>query len=497
MNKFLSRLEKIIGSGKFAVVILSLSVVYFSVATFVESRFTSEFANAIFYKSYGMMIISILAFLSVILAMIKRLPLKKKNIGFQLIHIGILIVFIGGYFTFDAGIDGQIVLRPDYKENKIEFSDDVLDVNIDGKKSLFEFPSSAFEVSLNKNIGDIHLKTYLPFSKEDFVWRHSSKVSEIMSGRYLMLNNDTPVTEFVLTTSKQSLFGNKFHIGPIEVLLFSSKYKSTFYKDFKSFDINCYLLDGKLNRRLNDSELNGKMYPKNQVSCLSKEDITKRPSIYIFGSDVLIFDRKDNKFVELGNLNNNGINLPWMNLKLVAKETYSDKYPEMIPVSVLPTKTMKDNNKYFSSVIIESGKKSFWMKPGDSRQLVLNKRQIQIMMTKKSFNLPFYIELEGFEIEKDLNGTSPSGFKSKISVIDNNETNRFEISMNRPLKYGSFTFYQSSYFPMSENIYASILSVNYDPGRYLKYLGSILLIIGLIAHYLNNSKRKEWESLDA
>ena len=56
-----------------------------------------------------------------------------------------------------------------------------------------------------------------------------------------------------------------------------------------------------------------------------------------------------------------------------------------------------------------------------------------------------------------------------------------KISMNEPLKYRGLTFYQSSYEKddMGE-IAASILSVNYDPGRFIKYLGSLLLVLGII-----------------
>ena len=55
------------------------------------------------------------------------------------------------------------------------------------------------------------------------------------------------------------------------------------------------------------------------------------------------------------------------------------------------------------------------------------------------------------------------------------------ISMNNPLKHGGYTFYQASF---QENdmgqATTSILSVNYDPGRWIKYLGSLLIVLGSI-----------------
>lgn len=53
--------------------------------------------------------------------------------------------------------------------------------------------------------------------------------------------------------------------------------------------------------------------------------------------------------------------------------------------------------------------------------------------------------------------------------------------MNEPLKYAGFTFYQASFQdgPQGQPI-ASILSVNKDPGRWIKYLGSLILSLGVV-----------------
>ena len=56
--------------------------------------------------------------------------------------------------------------------------------------------------------------------------------------------------------------------------------------------------------------------------------------------------------------------------------------------------------------------------------------------------------------------------------------------MNEPLKAGGFTFYQASYVPDVPRPVTTILSVNHDPGRGLKYAGSLLLVFGSISLYL-------------
>ena len=58
------------------------------------------------------------------------------------------------------------------------------------------------------------------------------------------------------------------------------------------------------------------------------------------------------------------------------------------------------------------------------------------------------------------------------------------------LKYDGLTFYQASYFEAPKTPTA-LLSVNLDPGRPIKYLGSLLLVLGAIWHfYLRRKKTK-------
>jgi hypothetical protein len=51
--------------------------------------------------------------------------------------------------------------------------------------------------------------------------------------------------------------------------------------------------------------------------------------------------------------------------------------------------------------------------------------------------------------------------------------------MNEPLSHGKYTFYQSSFQELGGGKSASILSVAYDPGRTLKYLGSLMICLGI------------------
>jgi hypothetical protein len=54
-----------------------------------------------------------------------------------------------------------------------------------------------------------------------------------------------------------------------------------------------------------------------------------------------------------------------------------------------------------------------------------------------------------------------------------------EISMNRPLAYGRFKFYQSGFKQNNPGSEVSVLAVAFDPGRTLKYAGSLMICLGI------------------
>ena len=60
--------------------------------------------------------------------------------------------------------------------------------------------------------------------------------------------------------------------------------------------------------------------------------------------------------------------------------------------------------------------------------------------------------------------------------------------MNEPFKQSGFTLYQSSYELSPGRPEVSIFSVNRDPGRWVKYIGSLILSIGIILYVFMKSK---------
>ncbi len=96
----------------------------------------------------------------------------------------------------------------------------------------------------------------------------------------------------------------------------------------------------------------------------------------------------------------------------------------------------------------------------------------------KTIPLKFALRLKDFRIGHYPGTLRAATYESDVVLPGGEVVN---ISMNEPLKYKGFTFYQSSYEQdeLGRPV-ASILTVNYDPGRGLKYLGSLLIVLGAL-----------------
>jgi hypothetical protein len=97
--------------------------------------------------------------------------------------------------------------------------------------------------------------------------------------------------------------------------------------------------------------------------------------------------------------------------------------------------------------------------------------------------IPLGFTLSLLEFERGMNPGSAgsASFTSKVRISDNNRRVDREsvISMNQPLDYGKYTFYQSSFDDAGHGRQVSTLRVVHDPGRFLKYAGSLMICGGI------------------
>jgi hypothetical protein len=126
--------------------------------------------------------------------------------------------------------------------------------------------------------------------------------------------------------------------------------------------------------------------------------------------------------------------------------------------------------------IIFEGKER-WVLLNDMVKLFSQNAAYLLTFGNRRIDIGFPIKLKSFEVDRYKGTTRAMAYKSKVEVP---EAGEYLISMNEPLKYKKLTFYQASFQEENGQPVASIFSVNADPGRFLKYLGSFIMSLGII-----------------
>ncbi|HXH75921.1 MAG TPA: cytochrome c biogenesis protein ResB [Bacteriovoracaceae bacterium] len=411
----------------------------------MESSHGTDYANRYIYKSLPFMAIQFCMFLSIVFAAIVRLPPKKHLYGFYTIHAGLIIIFIGSFVTYQSGVDGSIKLNPNAASREVLVSREEFRIKFPsrGKEASIDLPYSASGENLNTNYQGIKLGTFIPFAEEKLEWRPGKEVAP--SSRY-RIHNDKVSEELFFSLNSKARFGQSRKLGPLNVHYMPNK----------------------------------------------KQANNKTPVLLLHGKVASYFDKVTKTWVRVTLNENKDTPLPWMGLKLRLLEHHEDIYPEMVPYYVDP---VQDNGKIIKgslrAVHVTIGNHQFWVRSTEPTTFNFGNELVHLEIAKKQLTLPYEIVLDRFKMDLDPGTQTPASFESFVTVFKGNKgSEKHHIFMNNPMKRDSFTFYQASFFPISEELFGSILSVNFDPGRTWKYLGSLLLVLGSILHYFLRRKHK-------
>ena len=523
--RYYRKVELFFGNLKFAVVIITLFAIYLGYGTFMESYHGTEYANRLVYKSIPFMAIQFCMFLSILFATLIRLPPKKHLYGFYVIHAGLIILFLGSYITYKSGIDGNITLAPNTASRHIQLNEDELKIQFPGKgkEVTVSLPFNSSEKQLNLEYEGIKLKKFLPFAENELQWI-PTKISGLgsSSSRY-RIYNDNFGEFFTLSLHPESDFNNTTQLGPLNVHYMPENLAECFVDDsseglivWNGENNLCLALDkADIKRR---KAINGKNVievnfsgqslaflpemspmPLNQSMQLdenspfrifSKNLFQNSPHLFLFGKFVAFYNKENSKWEGSPIKIDSEVSLPWMGFKVRLLEHRDDAYAAMKPVYVTP---IQDNSQIIKgnlkAVEVEIGDQSFWVTSDQPVGFNQSEGKIRFELGKKLITLPYELVLDQFKMDTDPGTNNPASYESYVTLFKGNQgSEKHHIYMNHPLKFNNFTFYQASYFQTQQGPFGSVLSVNYDPGRPWKYLGSLLLVLGSIWHYFLRRK---------
>ncbi len=131
--------------------------------------------------------------------------------------------------------------------------------------------------------------------------------------------------------------------------------------------------------------------------------------------------------------------------------------------------------------------------PPRSRFLTFGDAVYEMMFDVDRRPLGFELKLDDFDMEFEPGTEQPTHFISQVRLTDASAKIKDQphtISMNNPLDYRGFTFYQSNYIrvrdPHTGNFtgqFESIFQVATNPGRPIIYAGCALVVLGTFLQF--------------
>lgn len=445
------KILKVLASLRIAVIVILGIAVISAVGTIYEARYDSEVAQKLVYHSIWMYLIMGLLTVNLIAVMVDRWPWKQHHAGFVTAHIGIIILLIGSVITQKYGIDGTMAFRIGEERRNVVVKERDLMVyaSFDGQamQNLYKGePDFLRDPPSEKDPFVVHLGT----EKMEFVEYHhfAFREAEILESkrqndppaiRFQLENPNVNVTEWLRLGSNRE--AGEVDLGPAKVVLASAPLEPS-----------------------------------------GRNEIILVPSADSKSLDYTIYN-KDRSLSKKGKVQQaETIETGWMGLKfrLLRYLPTAREVVRYIPSGSSPLSS--------SAVRFRFQGEEYWLGLNATLRIYLSDRMYIVSYGNRQLELSFPMRLKDFRVGKYEGTERAASYESDVIVPGRDPV---LISMNEPLHFEGFTFYQASFEKDEQgNPTTSVLSVNFDPGRWIKYIGSMLMVLGSVLLFY--FKRTQW-----
>jgi hypothetical protein len=144
-------------------------------------------------------------------------------------------------------------------------------------------------------------------------------------------------------------------------------------------------------------------------------------------------------------------------------------------------------------IAIGNSKKTVWLgrdvPKSQTETFEVGSNPMRAYFTTAQIPLEFSIELVAFQRELNPGKSGNAAYTSVVKIKDEERQVEEErlVAMNEPLAYRGLRFYQSSFRDAGHGKEASIFTVACDPGRPLKYAGSLMICVGIATMFYMRS----------
>lgn len=457
-NKIVNKFWRFSSSFQLGIPILATLAVLIAWGTIIEAQYDAQAAKKMIYDSWAMWTVMGLMIYNLSIVVIDRFPWQSKHYPFITVHAGLITIVLGGFVTSQFGLDGQMVVNISGKNNfiSVDKTDLVVYATFDGDRyskvvdrevDFFNKPPSQNKpLFLELGTDKIEILEYAKYARLQNKVKVSKDLTSGASVRFLIRNANVQQVEQITQGKKNklaslSLGPAKVHVGEVPAKL-----------SFAHLENEIYLTPI-------DSE-------KIKYTVLNKDNMKPTRSGII----------KIGQMVETG----------WMGLELRILD-YIPQANEEYEVTSLD----KPNPLTTSAIKIRHLNVEKWLALNDVVKLFGADSAYLLSYQNRRIDLGFDLNLRQFEVKRYQGTARAMEYASQVEAVSKDLKIEQTISMNEPLKFMGYTIYQAS-FQEDEQTgkpVASVFSINRDPGRWIKYLGSLIFSLGIIWLFYQRRKR--------
>lgn len=425
--------------------------------TIVESQLDATAAKKMVYDSWMMWVAMALLIYNLTIVVIDRWPWKKNHYPFITVHAGIIIMIMGGYVTSKFGLDGQMAVPIGGKNNmaSVPITDVVVYATFDGDRyskiidrevDFFKHPPTP-EKPYIVELGDdkIEIFQYVTYALLNNKIKKTDDVNSGASLRFQLKNENVQQVEQITQPKKGKIAS--FNLGPAKVHL---------------------------------GDIPEHRQPANEIYLTPFDDDTLQYAVMHKDS---LKPYKSGK-VRIGD----NIKTGWMGLEFKLLD-YIPRATEEYDV------VRKEAPTELTTSVIEIQHKGMkrWVALNDVVKLFGEKSAFLLSYQNRRIPLGFDLRLENFNVTRYQGISKAMEYASEVEVKGETATESTKqiISMNEPMKYAGYTIYQASFQedPVTREPTVSVFSINRDPGRATKYIGSIVFSLGIIWLFYQRRKK--------
>jgi cytochrome c-type biogenesis protein CcsB len=455
MQQFLKKISNTLFSTSAAGFYILVFAVAIAIATFIENDYGTSAAQKVVYKATWFEVLLVLFSICILVNIFRFRLIQQKKWATLTFHAAIIVIVIGAGVTRYFGYEGVMHIREGKSSNNFLSAESYIQFDIQHQDKEYKIDEQVLFASLGKN---------------------SLKKSYLLGSDQL----DVELLNFVPNPTNSLAFDEN-GVPTLKIVVGGNSGREEY---FLRKGENIIIQGNIFNFR--SSEMPG------AINIKFEEGMLLFKSDKEFEQTQMANQQRD--FIASGKYN------PLLLRTLYATENQNFVVSEFAPQAAAKLASsdrkmassspgaaalrFKLNNEEKDIVVI--GRKGI---PGKKESIQIGNSKISASYGAKTIEIPFYVKLHKFIMERYPGTESASSYASEVTLIDPNKNINmdYRIFMNNILDYGGYRFFQSSF---DKDELGTYLSVNHDfAGTWISYIGYFLLTIGLILALFHKNSR--------